>query len=116
MRPRAVTSDEILDAADRVASRFGIDGLTFRRLCAELGATSPAVYTHFASKEEIVEALIDKVVARTQLPGSDSGDWIDRLRICFVSVHDAVGPYAGLASRLAQEIPDVGETRWSTYA
>jgi len=116
MRPRAATAEEILDAADRVAFQFGIEGLTIRKLCAELGVTSPAVYRHFASKDDIREALIDRIVVRTELPGSEAGDWIDRLRIVYVSVHDAVAPYDGLASRLAQEIPDVGQTRWATYA
>lgn len=116
MRPRAVTADEILEAADRVALSFGIEGLTIRKLCAELGVTSPAIYTHFSSKVDLVEALIDRIVMRTKLPGPNEGDWIDRLRICYTSVHDSVAPYAGLANRLAKEIPVVGQIRWATYS
>lgn len=102
---RAVSSEQILQAADAVASQHGISGLTIRRICAELGITSPAVYRHFASKDLIVDELIDRILARTELPGPDVGDWVECLRFYYLSVHDAVAPYAGLAARIARGFP-----------
>jgi AcrR family transcriptional regulator len=105
VRPRAVTAEEIINAADRVARRSGMDSLTVRHLCTELGVTAPAVYRHFASKDLIVSEVVDRIIARTELPGPEIGDWAERLRVCFVSVHDEVAPYAGLAARMGQEMP-----------
>src|SRR5262249_48638243 len=33
------------------------------------------------------------------------GDWAERLRLCFLSAHDQVAPYAGLAARMARDMP-----------
>jgi AcrR family transcriptional regulator len=100
-----VSTEQILQAADRIARLDGLDHLTIRSLCAELEVTAPAVYRHFESKEEFVEEVIDRIIGRTELPGPEVGDWATRLQICFVSVHDAVAPYSGLAARLGQEFP-----------
>jgi AcrR family transcriptional regulator len=105
MRPRAVTAEQVLAAADRVARCDGIDGLTVRRLCAELGVTAPSVYVHFASKDEILERLIDDILSGVRHPDADSGDWIARLREFIVSVYDAVVHYPGLAARVAKRLP-----------
>jgi AcrR family transcriptional regulator len=102
---RAVTTEQIVQAADRVARRDGLDQLTVRSLCAELGVTAPAVYRHFPTKDLIVDRVIDQIIERIVLPGPDEGDWVDRLRACYVSAHDEVGPYAGLAARMSHEMP-----------
>jgi AcrR family transcriptional regulator len=104
-RPRVVTDEQILLAADRVARREGLDQLTVRALCSELGVTAPSVYRHFATKDLIVDMVIDDIVRRIALPGPDAGDWADRLRVCFISAHDEVAPYAGLAARMGHQMP-----------
>jgi len=88
-----------------VARREGIDRLTVRAICAELGVTQPAVYRHFSTKAEIVELVIDRVIERMELPGPEVGDWVARLRQCFISAHDEVAPYGGLAARMGREMP-----------
>jgi AcrR family transcriptional regulator len=100
-----VTRAQVLDAADRVALADGIDGLTVRRISRELGVTAPALYRYFQSKELIVDEVIDGIIGRTELPGPEVGDWAERLRICYLSVHDQVAPYAGLAARMAHQMP-----------
>jgi AcrR family transcriptional regulator len=105
VRARAVTTEQVLAAADRVARRDGLDGLTIRRLCGELGVTAPSVYVHFASKDEIVERLVDDILGQVHHPGPEGGDWIGRLREFVVSVYDQVAPYPGLAARIARRLP-----------
>jgi TetR/AcrR family transcriptional regulator, tetracycline repressor protein len=106
-----VTTEQVLAAADRVARRDGIDGLTIRRLCAELGVTAPSVYVHFASKDAILERLVDDILAHVHHPGREGGDWIDRLREFIVSVYDQVAPYPGLAARIARRLPTTPSSR-----
>jgi AcrR family transcriptional regulator len=105
MRSRAVSREQVVAAADVIARRDGFGALTLRRLCAELGVTAPAVYRHFRSKELIEDQVIDDVIGRIELPGPETGDWAGRLRRCFVSAHDTVTPYGGLAARMAREMP-----------
>ncbi len=100
-----VTSEQIVAAADTVARRDGLNQLTVRRLCTELGVTAPAIYRHFPTKDLIVDRVIDEAIGRIDLPAPESGDWIDRLRRCFVSTHDVIAPYGGLAARMGQDLP-----------
>ena len=100
-----MSREQVLDAADSVARRDGIEGLTVRSLSRELGVTAPALYRHFPAKELVVDEVVDRIIGRTELPGPEVGDWAERLRICFVSVHDQVAPYAGLAGRMAHQLP-----------
>lgn len=51
--------DEIVDVAQRVLESDGPDGLTMRRLAAELGIQAPSLYKHLRSKDDI-EALLQQ--------------------------------------------------------
>jgi len=97
-----------MDASHRIARRDGIDAVTVRSLCDELGITAPALYRYFPAKELILDEMIDTVIGRTALPGPDAGDWAERLRLCYLSVHDEVAPYRGLARRLGHRLPEGG--------
>jgi TetR/AcrR family transcriptional regulator, tetracycline repressor protein len=101
-----VTSEQILRSADSVALQYGIAGLTIRRVCSDLDITAPAIYRHFSSKDRIVYELIDRIIGRTELPRPEQGDWVERLRICFLSIHDEVAPYAGLAAQIGRQFPE----------
>jgi AcrR family transcriptional regulator len=78
-RPRgSLTPDVILDAAESVAAQ-GIDALTMRAVAARLGAAPMALYNHFATKDQLVDALLDRVLGRFEAePATD--DWTEDLR------------------------------------
>jgi len=66
MMPRsrsALRREQILDAALRLADRDGLEGLTVRSLCAEVGVSAPILYRHFADKDAIVHALIARLLS-----------------------------------------------------
>jgi len=78
-RPRGSLSREvILDAAEAIA-RHGFGGLTMRALAARLEAVPMALYNHFATKDELVDALLDRVLGRFE-PDPPTGDWAEDLR------------------------------------
>jgi AcrR family transcriptional regulator len=52
---------EIADAALRIIETRGITALTTSALAAELGVSSGAPFRHFASREEILEAVVQRV-------------------------------------------------------
>ena len=56
---------QILRAAYEVGAREGLDGLTVRLVAAEAGLSSGLVLFHFGSKEELIVALLDYVLATT---------------------------------------------------
>ena len=70
----SVTADEILEAAERV-SVDGFEALTMRAVATEIGASPMALYRYFATKDELVDALLDRVLGRIELqPPTD--DWL----------------------------------------
>jgi TetR/AcrR family tetracycline transcriptional repressor len=56
----------LIDTALRLLPEVGLDGLTVRRLAAELGVQSPALYWHVRTKQELLDEIADVIV---QAPG-----------------------------------------------
>src|SRR4051794_7042687 len=78
-RPRgSLTADVILDAAESIA-RDGFAGLTIRAVAGRLDASPMALYNHFATKDQLVDALLDRVLTRFT-PDPPSGDWREDVR------------------------------------
>ena len=78
-RPRgSLTPERILDAAEAVAAQ-GFDLLTMRAVATRLEAVPMALYNHFATKEQLIDALLDRVLSRFE-PAPPSDDWIEDLR------------------------------------
>ncbi|MFF3671232.1 TetR/AcrR family transcriptional regulator C-terminal domain-containing protein [Microtetraspora malaysiensis] len=68
-------------------NEVGLDGLTIRRLAQELGVQAPALYRHFASKDDLLRAMADAMfdaemaVLDRPAPGADWAGWLaDRSR------------------------------------
>ncbi len=54
------TRARILDAAEEIARRSGLEALSMRAIAERIGLSAPAAYRHFASKSEIVRAMIER--------------------------------------------------------
>ncbi|WP_329462930.1 TetR/AcrR family transcriptional regulator C-terminal domain-containing protein [Streptomyces sp. NBC_01431] len=69
-----LTRDGVVAAAVRIADGEGLAGLSMRRVAAELGTSTMALYRHVPSKQELVRLMTD--VGFGELPlGRPSGDW-----------------------------------------
>ncbi len=55
---------QLLDAARRCFGRKGFDATSVREIYEEAGLSAGSVYLHFRSKDEIIEALAQEVLAR----------------------------------------------------
>ncbi len=69
----------IVRAATRIMDSEGQDAVTTRRIAAELGVRPMALYTHFRSKDDILVAIYDGLVAQIQAPKSPA-DGVEALR------------------------------------
>jgi len=56
--------NEILDAADKLFGRKGFDGTSTNDILAEVKIARGTLYYHFKSKEDIMDALIERYNAR----------------------------------------------------
>ena len=57
------TKERILNAALEMFSQKGYEGTNIRELSASLGLVKSGIYKHYESKEEIWNALLDRMIA-----------------------------------------------------
>jgi len=58
---------KILEAAERVFKRSGIEGASIRKIAREAGVTTGAIYPYFDGKEEIYAELLSESLGRLYL-------------------------------------------------
>ncbi|HEU5331677.1 MAG TPA: TetR/AcrR family transcriptional regulator C-terminal domain-containing protein [Actinocrinis sp.] len=66
-------------AAVELADRTGIDALSMRKLAEELAVVPMALYKHVANREELLDGMVDLVVAEIDPPAADA-DWKSAVR------------------------------------
>jgi len=79
----------VLRTALRLADRSGIDSLSMRRLGQELGVEAMSLYNHVASKDDLLDGLIDLVFAEILVPPADAG-WRTAMRERAVSAREVL--------------------------
>ncbi len=58
---------EIMEAATLRIDQHGIQNLTIKNLAADIGLSEPALYRHFASKNDILLSLLNYFIAETKV-------------------------------------------------
>ena len=72
--PREPLSRErVLEAAVVLADQEGVGSLSMRKLARGLGVVPMALYKHVANKDELLDGMIDVVVAEIDPPRRDAG-------------------------------------------
>jgi AcrR family transcriptional regulator len=81
--------DRVLRAAVTCADEAGLDGLTMRHLAQVLDVAPMALYRHVASKDDLVDGMIDIVFGEIELPDGE-GHWTVWMRQRAVAVRAAL--------------------------
>lgn len=68
-----LTRERVLLAALDLADEGGIDALTMRVLGQRLGVEAMSLYNHVDNKDDILDGILDLVVAQIDLPSGDVG-------------------------------------------
>jgi AcrR family transcriptional regulator len=88
--PRIPLSRErILQTALELADESGIESVTMRRLGQVLGFEAMSLYNHVANKDDLLDGILDLVLAEGEPPGRE-GDWDAAVRASAISVHAAL--------------------------
>ena len=74
-----LSRERVLRGAVAVADAAGIGALTMRSLASELGVKPMSLYHYVASKDEILDGIVDLVFSEIELPAAD-GDWRPQMR------------------------------------
>jgi AcrR family transcriptional regulator len=76
-RPRQplLSRERIVTVATTILDQHGLEALSTRRLATELGVSAPSLYNHFATKEEILDAIGETVIAQIDLSMFERERW-----------------------------------------
>ncbi|WP_433254846.1 TetR/AcrR family transcriptional regulator [Streptosporangium sp. CA-135522] len=84
-----LSKQRVVVEAIRLADREGVDGLSMRRLAGTLGAGAMSLYHYVASKEELLDAMVDIVFEEIELP-PEGTDWQSAMRRRAVSARQVL--------------------------
>lgn len=74
-----LSADRIVAAAETVAARSGMHGVSMRTVARELGVEAMSLYHHVAGKEQLLDAMAESLMQRIAPPDARAA-WQDGLR------------------------------------
>jgi AcrR family transcriptional regulator len=75
-----LTRERIVEAAIRILDRDGLDAVSTRKIAEDLGTGSASLYAHVASRDELIELMVDRIADEIEVPEPDPEHWQDQLR------------------------------------
>lgn len=70
-----LSRERIVEAALAVVRHSGYGQLTIRSLAAELGASPMSLYRHVRDKDDLLDEVVDRLLAESWRPGVSEDDW-----------------------------------------
>ena len=86
---KPLSRTRVLEAAVALADETGLRTFSMRKLAQELGVVPMALYKHVASKEELLDGMVDIVFGEIELPPEEL-DWRPAMRRRAISTHEAL--------------------------
>src|SRR5215510_14285593 len=107
--PRNTLSrDRVVDAALRLIDAHGLDAVTMPAVAKHLGVGTMSLYRHVEDKDDLVDAVAERVIGGVTVPGGDPADWEGRVVGYLRDLRDAALAHPALASILAARGLTVG--------
>ncbi len=96
----------VLDAAMSLIRAHGLDGLSMRKLAAELGVTTSSIYWWAGTKDELLTLMIDAVMADVKVPRRNTKtSWSVHVREIAVRIYDAWEQHRALIPVVVGGVP-----------
>ncbi|MBF6542004.1 TetR/AcrR family transcriptional regulator [Nocardia brasiliensis] len=99
-----LTKEQVLQAAVEVLDAEGVAGLNVRRLGAQLGVASTAMYYYVKNKDELVTLTADLVWHEIELPDPATTDWRSAAAALAREVHEMVGRHFWLLAAMSTHV------------
>jgi AcrR family transcriptional regulator len=87
-RRKPLTRERVLGAALDLVDEQGIDALSMRKLGQSLGYEAMSLYNHVANKDDLLDGILDLVLAEMEPPDPDGG--LTAIRSSALSAHEAL--------------------------
>lgn len=92
MARRKLDRDKIVDAALVVGDRAGLHGVSMRTVATELGVQAMSLYHHVATKDALLDAIVERLFLQLDPPCTDGG-WRALLHAQSHSMHSVLGAH-----------------------
>jgi AcrR family transcriptional regulator len=97
-RRKPLSRERILGAALELVDEQGIDALSMRKLGQSLGYEAMSLYNHVANKDDLLNGILDLVLAEMEPPDPDGG--LPTIRASAISAHEALKRHPWAATML----------------
>ncbi|MGZ4289687.1 MAG: TetR/AcrR family transcriptional regulator C-terminal domain-containing protein [Gaiellaceae bacterium] len=87
-RRKPLNRERILETAVEFADEHGIEALSMRKLGQSVGYEAMSLYNHVTNKDDLLDGMLDLVLAEMQPPAQDGG--LPAIRAAAVSAHEAL--------------------------
>lgn len=94
-----LTRSRVVDAALELVDAEGVEALSMPKLAKQLGVGVMSLYTHVDSKDDLLDAVAQEVLAALPIPSGEG--WQSRLACHFRDLRAALARHPGLGMVLA---------------
>src|SRR3954454_5885177 len=84
-----LSRERVLEAAVALADESGSESLSMRKLGEAVGVEAMSLYNHVASKDDLLDGMIDVVFGEIDLPSAEDG-WRPALRQRAISMRQVL--------------------------
>ncbi|SRR5690606_11467881 len=99
---RLLSREQIVAAALELIDTDGLDEFSTRKLAAALGVRGPSLYNYFATKDEILQAVANEVIAKVDIEMLGQQDWVTALHGWARSYRAALAAHPNIVPFLAR--------------
>jgi len=108
----------IAETALRLTDESGLSGLSMRKLGAELGVEAMSLYHYVANKDDLLDAMLDRLYAEIELPvEAPETDWETAVREGFRSFYSVLARHPAavelFSSRPARSVSSIEVLNWA---
>ena len=97
-RRKPLSRERILETAVALADEQGIEALSMRKLGQSLGYEAMSLYNHVANKDDLLDGMLDIVLAEMEPPEPEEG--LAGIRRAAISAHEALQRHPWAAAML----------------
>jgi len=110
-----LSAPEILDRALRMIRADGVEGLSMRKLASALGVAPMSLYHHVRNRDELIERVLDALLAQVPTPPPRPEDWQQQLRVYGAAILDLLAWHPGIARAITVRPPTAESRRLTRY-
>jgi AcrR family transcriptional regulator len=100
-----LSQEAILDTAMRILREEGLDAVTMRRLATELDTGPASLYVYIRNRDELLNALLDRVGAMVSLEEPDPGRWREQVHRMVDGILKVMEEHRGIARVAVANVP-----------